>query len=146
MSTERAILRAIKWNKENRERHTKAVKKCSKRLFEESKQLNLFDYKLPFEVEIKDRHRCYFNGISYHIGNGGYIIANKDIGKDKNGKRKYKAHKLHRDLWEFYHKKSIPENCNIHHIDGNVTNNLIDNLMLVNKDEHKILHNKKVRA
>lgn len=145
MSSERAIQRALKWNKENPERHKEAVRRCSKRLYKESWSFNLHDYKLPEEVEIIDFHRCKFNGISYHVGLSGYVIANKQIGK-RESKNIYEAHKLHRDIWKYFNKQDIPVGYQIHHLDGDVTNNLISNLMLVNKDEHKVLHHRKVRA
>lgn len=146
MSSEKDIQRALKWNKENPEGHKQAVKHCSARLYKESWAYDLHSYRLPKCVEVIDYHRCKFNGISYHIGIGGYLIANKDVGKASNGKRCYEAHKLHRDIWKFYMKQDIPESYQVHHVDGSVTNNLICNLMLVQIDEHKRLHNKKVRA
>lgn len=141
MSSEKDIQRVLKWNRENPERHKQAVKRCSARIYRESWNLDLYNYKLPPEVEIIDYHRCKFNGISYHIGMAGYIIANKNLG---NGK--YEAHKLHRDIFKHYTNSDIPEGYQIHHIDGDVTNNLLSNLMLVNTNQHKRLHNKKVRA
>ena len=141
MSSEKDIQRALKWNRENPERHRQAVKQCTARLYRESWNLDLHNYKLPPEVEIIDYHRCKFNGISYHIGVAGYVIANKNLG---NGK--YEAHKLHRDIFKYYNGTDIPEGCQIHHVDGDVTNNLLSNLMLVSANEHKRLHNKKVRA
>lgn len=146
MSSEKDILRAIKWNKENPERHREAVNRCVASLYKKSWSYDLHNYKLPEDVEIIDYHRCKFNGISYHIGICGYVIANKDIGKGSDGKRKYEAHKLHKDIYKFYTKQDIPKGYQIHHIDGDVTNNLVCNLMLVNENQHKKLHNRKVRA
>ena len=141
MSSEKDIQRALKWNKDNPERHKQAVRNCCARIYKESWGFDLHNYKLPPEVEVIDYHRCKFNGISYHIGISGYIIANKNLG---NGK--YEAHKLHRDIFKYYNNSDIPEGYQIHHIDGDVTNNLLSNLMLVNMNQHKRLHNKKVRA
>lgn len=147
MSSEKDIQRALRWNKDNPQRHKIAVKKCSERLYQESWKFNLYNYKFPDSVEIIDYHRCRFNGISYHVGLSGYLIANKDIGKDYNGKRKYEAHKLHRDLFMYYNNMvTIPKDYQIHHKDNDVTNNTLSNLVLVHKNEHKRLHGKKVRA
>lgn len=146
MSSEKDIQRALKWNRENPDRHRRAVKNCADRLYRESWNFDLRKYKLPEEVEVLDYHRCKFNGISYHISLSGYLIANKQIGRDRSGKLIYEPHRLHRDIFKYYNNTDIPKDCQIHHIDGDVTNNLLSNLMLVHKDEHKILHNKKVRA
>lgn len=146
MSSEKDIQRALKWNRENPDRHRMAVKNCADRLYRESWNFDLRKYKLPEEVEVLDYHRCKFNGMSYHISLSGYLIANKQIGRDRSGKLIYEPHRLHRDIFKYYNNTDIPKDCQIHHIDGDVTNNLLSNLMLVHKDEHKILHNKKVRA
>ena len=146
MNSEKDILRIIKWNKEHKEQHRESVRRCSHRLYKESWNVDIRNYKFPEEVEIIDYHRCKFNGISYHVGISSYLIANKDIGKQPNGKRKYKAHKLHRDIFEYFNKVKIEKGYQIHHLDNDVSNNVIDNLVLVSSDEHKILHNKKVRA
>lgn len=146
MSSEKDIQRALKWNKANPERHRLAVNRCFARLYKESWAFDLHNYKFPEEVVVLDSHRCKFNGISYHVSIAGYLIANKDIGKRADGKRMYEAHRLHRDLFKYYNNQDIPEGYQVHHIDNDVTNNLVDNLMLVDKNEHKRLHNKKVRA
>lgn len=48
----------------------------------------------------------------------------------------------HRIIWE-YVNGTVPEGYEIHHKDHNPTNNCIDNLVLVSKEEHKIIHQKK---
>jgi hypothetical protein len=146
MSSEKDIQRALRWNKANPERHRLAVNRCSARLYKESWTFDLHSYKFPEEVVVLDSHRCKFNGISYHVGNAGYLIANKAVGKRADGKRMYESHKLHRDLFKYYNNQDIPEGYQVHHVDNDVTNNLVNNLMLVDKNEHKRLHNKRVRA
>ena len=146
MSSEKDIQRALKWNNENPERHKRAVKACSARLYKESWNYDISNYKLPNVVEIIDYRRCRFNGISYHVGNSGYLIANKYIGKSAEGKYLYEPHKLHKDLYMYYNNTEIPKGFQVHHVDGDVTNNLASNLICVSKDEHKRLHGKKVRA
>ena len=47
--------------------------------------------------------------------------------------------RLHRYIWE-KHKGKIPEGCVIHHIDGDKTNNEIDNLKLMKWNEHAKNH------
>lgn len=55
--------------------------------------------------------------------------------KDKNGKLRME----HSVVWE-EHYGEIPQGMQIHHIDGNKTNNNIENLQLVTPLEHKRLH------
>lgn len=55
--------------------------------------------------------------------------------KDKNGKLRME----HNVVWE-EHYGEIPQGMQIHHIDGNKTNNNIENLQLVTPLEHKRLH------
>ena len=48
----------------------------------------------------------------------------------------------YRKIWEKHHGKTIPENHEIHHLDGNRSNNNIDNLICVSMEEHLEIHNK----
>ncbi len=50
--------------------------------------------------------------------------------------------RLHRVIWESVHG-SIPENHDIHHIDGNKLNNSIENLECISHSSHMSLHLKK---
>lgn len=50
--------------------------------------------------------------------------------------------RLHRYVWE-YHNGEIPEDCEIHHIDSDKSNNDIDNLKLIKQSKHRKLHGKK---
>ena len=64
-------------------------------------------------------------------------IFTKETGhlKVRNGKT------IHRMVWEYYNGE-IPEGYVIHHKDENKLNNSIDNLQLLTRKEHKILHMK----
>ena len=55
---------------------------------------------------------------------------------EKTGKRR-PAHCL---IWERYHKQTIPDGYDIHHIDGNGHNNNPKNLRLISHAEHIALH------
>ena len=67
------------------------------------------------------------------INHGGYYT----ITSSKEGNNmKY----LHRLIFEDYHKCTICPNASIHHIDGDKTNNNIDNLKLISKSQHSKLH------
>lgn len=71
--------------------------------------------------ESKNRtHRVYFQR-SCHVRYGG------------------KTGFLHRDIWSFYNKRSVPKGYHIHHKDGNTLNNEITNLQLVTPKEHALL-------
>lgn len=72
--------------------------------------------------ESKNRtHRLYFQRSAY---------------KEFGGKTGF----LHREVWEFYNGK-IPKGLEIHHIDGDTTNNKISNLELLTHSQHAKKHN-----
>lgn len=53
----------------------------------------------------------------------------------------YKKNSLHRAIYEEHYGK-IPKGHHIHHIDGDITNNNIENLHLLTNSEHIDIHNK----
>lgn len=65
-----------------------------------------------------------FNGVTYYKC-GPYF--------QKKGKR------LHREVW-IYHNGTIPKGYHIHHMDGNKSNNGIDNLELIKGSRHLSVH------
>lgn len=72
------------------------------------------------------------------------FIADNDIKKRYFYRRKQidlkrKVIWMHREVWEFYNGP-IPEKMSIHHIDGDITNNKIDNLELLSHKEHMQKH------
>lgn len=69
-----------------------------------------------------------------HISEGYYRICSHKEGNF--GKR------LHRLIYEDYHKVTLLPNGVIHHIDGNKLNNSIDNLTLMSASEHNSQHQK----
>lgn len=46
----------------------------------------------------------------------------------------------YRKIWELHHNKKIPEGYEIHHIDGDNSNNDLSNLLCVSLDEHLEIH------
>lgn len=48
----------------------------------------------------------------------------------------------YRQVWEEHNKKSIPEGYEIHHIDGDRSNNAPENLLCVSIEEHLDIHAK----
>lgn len=70
----------------------------------------------------------YFNGEKYTLRNNGYY-----------GKTRGKRNLLHRDVWTSS-KGSIPEGYDIHHINGDKSDNRIENLECLPKSEHTRLY------
>lgn len=48
--------------------------------------------------------------------------------------------KNYKKIWERHHNKPLPENMEIHHIDGNFNNNDPSNLLAVTIEEHLKIH------
>ena len=71
-------------------------------------------------------------GTAYLDKRGYYCISSS-----KEGNR---AKKLHRLIYEDYHGIKIPKGMQIHHIDGNTTNNDPSNLQMVSISEHNKIH------
>lgn len=70
----------------------------------------------------------YFNGIKYtRDDKTGYYL--------NSTRRK----RIHRAVWEF-HNGTIPVGHDIHHVDGDKSNNSINNLQLISKSKHATLH------
>ena len=55
------------------------------------------------------------------------------------------GHRLHKDVWEF-HNGPVPEGFHVHHIDGDTTNNSIENLACISRKEHKAEHREELVA
>jgi len=72
----------------------------------------------------------HFNGSKYTKRSNGYYART-------NMERSY----LHRDVWEVANGK-IADGFDIHHIDGDKTNNDLSNLELLLKSEHTKKHRK----
>lgn len=81
-------------------------------------------YKLRNQKKLEEQE---FNGEKFTPQNNGYYRRSK-------GDRRL----MHRVVWEFYNGK-IPHGFDIHHKDHNRTNNKIENLELLKKDEHSRL-------
>lgn len=76
------------------------------------------------EVQIISETIQKFNGESFYLCGNYY---------QRKGKR------LHRTVWEYY-RGDIPQGYHVHHIDGDKSNNQIDNLALMLGSEHLKTH------
>ena len=79
------------------------------------------------ETKIKTKY-----GTAQIDSNGYYLITTSKEG--------YKNKRLHRLVYEDYHKVTLLENTVIHHKDGDKTNNCILNLEAMTAYDHKALH------
>lgn len=70
----------------------------------------------------------YFNGIKFCRDDSTGYYLNGTIHQ-----------RMHRYVWEYYCGK-IPEGFQVHHIDGDKSNNSIDNLALMTESAHQKLH------
>lgn len=71
----------------------------------------------------------YFNGKEFVCVTGGKYYREKGVFTNL----------MHRYVWAFYNG-DIPEDCDIHHKDGDPSNNNIENLECLPKTAHKRLH------
>lgn len=65
---------------------------------------------------------------------GYYIITSR--------KKGYSHKFLHRLIWEDWYGKSVPDGYVIHHLNGDKTDNRIQNLQCVERSKHIAFHNK----
>lgn len=79
-------------------------------------------------------YRIYF-GKKFSKRKDGYWIR-RDWVKDK---KKYVALLAHRWVWENVNG-AIPDNMDVHHIDGDPSNNSIENLKLLSRSDHRKEH------
>ena len=70
-----------------------------------------------------------FNGLRYRFN-----PSNKRYQRGKNGKQQ-----LHRDVYRDTYG-NIPHGWSVHHIDGDVHNNVIENLQAMPESEHMRMH------
>ena len=75
----------------------------------------------------------YFNGFKFtRDEHTGYYLCTQKPRK-----------RLHKYVWEFYNGE-IPKGYDIHHIDGDKSNNAISNLQLIESHAHQIEHGKRL--
>src|SRR3990167_3676873 len=88
---------------------------------------------IPIFVEDK-KYFIYKDKKYWASSNGRYFYADYR----ETGKRKKKA--LHRQIWEDFNNKKIPNGFHIHHIDNNTKNNNPTNLECINGSKHISQH------
>lgn len=74
---------------------------------------------------------------NYQGGRKNNIEDYKSIGRTENGGRIFE----HRKIIEDHIGRKLNKNEVVHHVDGNVENNSIDNLEVMTRAEHTLLHN-----
>lgn len=66
---------------------------------------------------------------------------------DNYGSKYYKCFiPLHVYTWEIYHGCPVPENYEVHHIDHDKNNNVIENLIAIPVEEHRRIHSSYAKA
>jgi len=86
---------------------------------------------LLYDIKVKNKGWFKFKG--GHINKHGYVIIKAD-GKIRT---------QHKYILERYLGRNLQPNEVTHHIDGNKTNNNINNLVVMTKKQHDMLHNGK---
>lgn len=81
------------------------------------------------EPDPEYRDPIYLDEITQYFGGGLYRLWPSENYLSRGGK------KLHRDAWSAAYG-AIPANCHIHHRDGNVLNNRLENLECLDASEH----------
>ena len=106
------------------------------------RQNNIQNY---FTDEIDDNWHEIFNHSEYLINLSNSMVINKNTHRilkpqNRNNYQRIqlngKMYSLHHLVWETYNQKKIPQNMQIDHIDGDKSNNYIDNLRLVTPSEN----------
>ncbi|MBR0289664.1 MAG: HNH endonuclease [Selenomonadaceae bacterium] len=83
------------------------------------------DLTAPPAVEVIDEIHQKFEGVIYTTRDSNHYT---------------KSIPLHRTVFAYYHGE-IPNDCVIHHLDENKSNNAIENLKCLTRSQHQALHN-----
>jgi hypothetical protein len=91
---------------------------------------------MEIQTETKIVRFIELDGFKFYSDKKGYWISSH--------KFKGKPKRLHIYVWEKYNGE-IPDGFHVHHIDHNTDNNEIENLMILERSEHLILHGQNER-
>ena len=97
----------------------------------------MIDKRFPnWDVDIEKGtvYSLYYKKYIGVIGINGYVKVHPPKG--------YKHKSVHQYIWMVANQAEIPEGYDIHHIDGNRSNNSINNLELIEQSTHRSEHNK----
>ena len=81
---------------------------------------------------MKEKHLYFDDKMFTRDEKTGYYLCST---QDEHGKRK----RMHVYVWEYFNGK-VPRGCHIHHIDGDKSNNVIENLQILNASDHEKMH------
>lgn len=71
--------------------------------------------------------------------NGKYNLKHEYVSVVIHLANKYYNYSIHRLVWSSWNRKLIPQDHDIHHINGKKSDNDLSNLQCLNKEEHKRL-------
>ena len=122
---DKIIKRAAEYNSKNIDKHRENVRKWARKAYKEAKEnLVISLYKLPADVIILDDKHIKYQGYTYSINKQGYLT--------RSSKLFHVEYSKYLGIWF--------NGCEIHHIDGNVFNNLEDNLIALTPEKHRYAH------
>ena len=122
---DKIIKRATEYNSVNIDKHRESGRKWAKKAYKEAKEnIEIGFYKLPTEVTILDSKHIRYFGNTYNITKEGYLTCGSKLFHVEYSK--------YLGIWF--------SGCEIHHIDGNVFNNLEDNLIALTPEKHSYAH------
>ena len=84
---------------------------------------------IPASVILPEKSHVYQHGEGY----ARIWLYDPEIGK-------FRWKFLHRFVWEQANGQKVPRNCVIHHLDGDIDNNELENLQLMTRKDHSRLH------
>lgn len=122
---DKIIKRAAEYNSKNIDKHRENARKWARKAYKEAKEnLVISLYKLPADVIILDDKHIKYQGYTYNISKQGYLTCGSKLFHVEYSK--------YLGIWF--------SGCEIHHIDGNVFNNLEDNLIELTPEKHRYAH------
>lgn len=125
LNKDKIIKRATEYNSVNIDKHRESGRKWAKKAYKEAKEnLVISLYKLPADVIILDDKHIKYQGYTYNISKQGYLTCGSKLFHIEYSK--------YLGIWF--------NGCEIHHIDGDVLNNIETNLIALTPEKHRYAH------